>query len=103
MDIKELKQILMDNRIRETACLINPPVCEEGALCLRQALDGQWTVTLSERGEYLVEESFPSEDAACSYFLKKVLKDPTYRMDFKQSDLLTFEKDVKELLRKYNL
>jgi hypothetical protein len=103
MNTKEVRRALLDNNISQSACLINPPICREGALCLCREPDGRWTVTLNERGEYLIQESFASEDAACRYFLKKVLIDPTYRIGFKQSDLSTFEDDTKELLRKYRL
>jgi hypothetical protein len=106
MNVEKVKQILLENKINTSACLINPPICREGALCLREEPSGVWTVTLNERGEYLINDSFTSEDAACRYFLRKVLSDPTYRMDFKQADLETYDTFAKkrdEILRKYNL
>jgi len=103
MEIAEVKRILLENRIRTSACLVNPSICREGALCLRKEPNGNWTVTLNERGEYVMNDSFPSEDAACRYFLKVVLSDPTYREDFRQSDLDTFMEEKEEILRKYNL
>ena len=103
MNIEEVRRALVENRISQSACLINPAVCREGALCLKQEADGNWTVTLNERGEYIVQESFASENAACRCFLKIALTDPTFRIEFKQSDLGKFLEEQEELLRKYNL
>jgi len=38
---------------------------------------GVWSIYYSERGERLGEKKFNSESEACSYFLEKLLSDPT--------------------------
>lgn len=103
MDIKELCNELKNNKIKESTCLINPPFCIEGALCLKQEDNGSWSVIFVERGEYLTQETFKSENDACRFFLKKALLDPTNRIDFKQSDLIDFKEHIKEVLNKYGL
>ncbi len=100
-DTNDLRQELKKNNIDERIALINPSYCPEGALCLTKRDEGTWAVTLTERGEYLVNESFASEQEACRFFLKHVLKDPTYRKDFKQSDLHGWREKARQLLREY--
>ena len=106
MNIDDLRAILMKEKIKQQACLINPRPLVEGALCVNKQADGSWVITLNERGEYLIHQSFQSESEACRFFLKHVLSDPTYRNDFQQSDLLyweNWEKEKKHLLGKYDL
>ncbi len=102
MDTADLRRELKKNNIRETATLIDPPVCPEGALCLTKRGDDRWEVTLNERGEFVVNEVFPTEHEACRYFLKHVLKDPTYRNDYKPSDLDDYRERARRLLLEYD-
>jgi len=43
------------------------------SLCLL-AFGQTWKVFLSERGNRYEEQTFPSEDEACVYFLKRIFK-----------------------------
>lgn len=101
MILKQLKKELIKNNINQKSCLINPVICPEGALCLKKEED-VWVVTLNERGEYIINERFYNENDACRYFFLKVISDPTYKNDFKPTDLLDFEKKKEELLKKYD-
>lgn len=103
MDTKELSKILADNNVNESSCLIKPKVCPEGALCITKLDDNMWAVTCNERGEYRVNEKFSNEHEASMFFLRKVLSDPTYKKDFKPSDLLDFAEKKYILFKKYNL
>lgn len=101
MNIEELLKELKHNKIKDSVYQINPKICVEGALCLKRESDNTWTVLLVERGEYLIHETFRSENDACRFFLKNCLMDPTYRENFKQSDLISFEEDVRRIIEKY--
>jgi hypothetical protein len=102
MTITQLEDELEKNGMNTKACLINPEVCPEGALCLIKERDKDfWTVIKNERGEYLINEKFYSENDACRFFFRKVISDPTYHTDFKQDDLIDFPKRKAELLKKY--
>ena len=103
MNIDKLKNILIENKIDETACQVLPSHFVEGALTLKKEDDGSWIVLLNERGEWLIKERFWVLSDACKVFLKQALRDPTYRINFRQSDLATWEKTYKELLQKYDL
>ncbi len=103
MDIHDLYNELKSNKIKEFAYLINPSVCVEGAFCLKKEDNGTWSVILVDRGEWCINESFKSENEACRFLLKRLLMDPTTRIDFKQEDLLDFPSRIKEILNKYNL
>lgn len=97
----QLKKILIENNINK-ACQVFPHSIQEGALCLTKEED-TWVVSLNERGVWRLKEKFWVESDACKYFLKKVLSDPTYRNDFKQTDLLNLEEYQQKLLAKYDL
>ncbi|MFA7059873.1 MAG: hypothetical protein WC156_03540 [Pedobacter sp.] len=101
MNIDQLSKELINNNINDKACLINPRLCPEGALCLKNNDDNVWVVTLNERGEFRINETFNSEHDACRFFLFKVISDPTYRNDFNPSDLINFKEMKKNLLKKY--
>ena len=101
MNIEQLKKELKVNSINLNACLIYPSFCPVGALCLIKNDDYSWSVSRTERGEYTVNEKFYNETDACKYFLKYIITDPTYRNDFKQSDLFNWEERKEELLKKY--
>lgn len=103
MNIQEVKKILGENNINEAACLINPPVAIEGALCLCTGSSEEWRIFLNERGHFIIDETFSCEDLACKRFLCLILSDPTYRKDFTQKDLLNFQSRLPTLLSKYEL
>lgn len=103
MKLLEAKCILEENNINEAACPINPRVPVEGALCLYTGETGGWRICLNERGSYVINETFPSEDLACRRFLRLILSDPTYRKDFQQKDLIDFRGRIPALLRQYGL
>lgn len=95
--LKELKR----NEINEKACLVLPAHRMEGALCLTHEEDGRWLVSLVERGESLVENYFPYQDAACRFFLKYVISDPTYFKDFSMEKYESLKKKSEKLLEQY--
>jgi hypothetical protein len=101
MTIADLKAELIKNNIRETACLIEPSRVVDGALCLLRPGGDDWIVVLKERGEDLIRAKFSSEHLACRFVLEKVLMDPTYRKDFKQSDLYSWAKRRREIASEY--
>ncbi|MEW6290868.1 MAG: hypothetical protein AB1545_13545 [Thermodesulfobacteriota bacterium] len=103
MNIDQLNEILTEEKISKQACLINPRPLVEGALCLNEQEDGSWLVILNERGNFLIHQSFSLESDACRFVLKHVLSDPTYREDFKQSDLFSWKEKKKNILEKYEL
>jgi len=103
MTLAELKRALEALDVRAGACVIEPPLVVEGALCLMRTTDGRWRVALNERGEYRVDEVFETEDRASRYFLRRVISDPTYLREFKQSDLLTHRERIPDLLRRFGL
>lgn len=103
MTINEVKEILNENNIDKQRCPINTLPFAEGALHLNRQDDGSWIVLLNERGNNNIYEVFISESDACRAFVTHVLCDPTYRKDFKQSDLIYWKEKVGEILRKYNL
>lgn len=100
MTTDELAVELQANKINENVCLILPVTPVEGALCL-VTRDSEWNVILNERGEYLIDESFASEDAACRFFLKEALLEPTFRKDFTASSLSDWPQRKKEIIKKY--
>ncbi len=90
------------NNILEQACLIEPIVCQEGALCLIRDEDEQgWRIILNERGDYLINEFFSAEHDACRFILEHVLSEPTYRKDFKTDKFIELRKKSKITLKKY--
>ncbi|MBN2655258.1 MAG: hypothetical protein JXR79_09150 [Nitrospirae bacterium] len=102
MKIEELKKELIRNNINLKACLINPIICPEGALCIKKNEHNNWVVILNERGEFRINEKFNSEHDACRFFLLNVFSDPTYINDFKSEDLINFEIQKNALLNKYD-
>jgi hypothetical protein len=103
VNIPETRRILVENNINEAACPINPRVPIEGALCLYTNETGGWRIRLNERGNFVIDETFASEDLACRRFLCLILSDPTYRKDFRQQDLINFRDRIPALLGKYGL
>jgi len=100
MTINELATELQENNIKESVCLILPVTPVEGALCL-VTRDSEWNVILNERGEYLINEFFANEDAACRFFLKEALLEPTFRKDFTTSSLKDWPQKKREIIEKY--
>lgn len=100
MKTDELVAELQTNNIKESLCLILPVTPVEGALCL-VTRGSEWNVILNERGEYLINESFANEDAACRFFLKEALLEPTFHKDFKASSLKDWPQKKREIIEKY--
>jgi len=103
MTINEVKKILSENNIDERMCPINVRPFAEAVLHLNQQKNGSWLVIFNDRGDFIINKTFKSESDACKFFLTCVLRDPTYRKEFKQSDLLTWKEKIAELLKKYDL
>jgi hypothetical protein len=101
MITNELIHELQANKIKESVCLILPPNPVEGALCLLKTSDSNWRIILNERGEYLINRNFQSEDDACRFFLKKALLEPTYREDFTPALLQIWPSKKRELIERY--
>jgi hypothetical protein len=102
MGVELLRAALGELRIRESACLVLPTRVVEGALCLLQDEEG-WRVAANERGEWVIDERFEREEEACRFFLREVISDPSYRRDFKQTDLDAWERQVPALLKRFGL
>lgn len=103
MKISDVRRIIAENNLNQAACPIDPPAPIEGALCLFSPNKGGWHLQLNERGNFVVNEEFDSEDSACRRFLQIVLSDPTYRRNFFPEDLIDRESKARALLEKYNL
>jgi hypothetical protein len=71
MRVNDVRQIVEAARVDPTYYSFEGERHE--ALCLLAA--GQkWEVFLSERGQRHEEKTFPTEDEACTYFLKRIFQ-----------------------------
>lgn len=100
MNTNDLLNELRQNEIKEETCLVLPSRRVEGALCLTHESDGRWLVSFVERGD-VTEHYFDEEDAACRYFLKWAISEPTYFKDFSASKLEAIRERSAKLLSKY--
>jgi hypothetical protein len=103
MNVEMARQILSENHVKDDAFPICPPRVVEGALALVKEGQGGWRIRHNERGAFLRDEYYASEDAACRRFVCLVLSDPTSRKDFAQLDLAGFRNRLSDLLGKYGL
>jgi hypothetical protein len=78
MNCQQLKIELEANEIDSEAYYIGSGFPNEKYVLARET-DGRWSVYFSERGERAGNRFFHSESDACSFFLKRVLRDPTTR------------------------
>ena len=101
MKIQDLLSELQRLKINEEAYRVLPRNRIEGAICLAQEADGQWLVSLVERGDSVIENYFEEEGAACRYFLKYLISDPTYFKDFSMKNYENLKARSAELLKYY--
>ena len=101
MNVDDLLKELNRIGINTNACLVLPVHRVEGALCLTREDDGQWLVSSVERGESVIENRFPTQEAACSFFLKYVISDPTYFKDFYMEKYELLKKRSAKLLEDF--
>ncbi len=78
MNREELKRQLEANGVDPEAYYFGSGFPNEKYV-LAQELSGKWSVYFSERGERAGDRSFDSENEACSFFLERILRDPTTR------------------------
>ena len=103
MTVEDVRNCLLENRIDQLGCRINPTGLRPGALDIYQEAPNRWVIRRNDRGEEGFLKVFTSEDEACREYLWLVLSEPTYRLDFKQKDLLDYTEKVIPVLRKYGL
>jgi hypothetical protein len=68
----DLAEILRLAEVDPTYFHLFGPTADEGLCLLRMGRD--WQVFVSERGERYEERTFPTEDEACVYFLKRIFQ-----------------------------
>lgn len=78
MNVKELKQRLISEGI-DPAVYDLVGMNKDEVYCLEKSAPG-WLVYYRERGLRSWEHVFSSEDEACQFLLKEILRDPTTRM-----------------------
>jgi hypothetical protein len=98
MDIVTVKNFIGTHGINNKLCLINESYYYEGALYLSKNTETKrWEVKQSERGCFLIKEEFETENDACVFFLKKIVSDPTYFLEFNGKNFLDLIEKGKHL------
>lgn len=77
MTVKELRCRLEEEGVRPNAYDLDGSGTDE-AYCLER-VGTTWIVYYRERDLHRDEKAFKSEHAACSFLLRRILKDPTTR------------------------
>jgi hypothetical protein len=107
MTISQLQEALHKNNIDEKTYLILPSRVIEGPLILLTSDDNRWRVVQNDRGEFVIDHVFDSEDQAARFFLKTMLLDPTTRKHFSQANVRStydeWQAEIDPLLVKYGL
>lgn len=107
MTISQLQEALHENNIDEKTYLILPLRIIEGPLILVTDDDNRWRIVQNDRGEFVIDRVFDSEDEASRFFLKTIFLDPTSRKNFEQSKIPSnYDKwlaEIDPLLVRYGL
>lgn len=78
MNVKELEQCLVREGV-DPAAYDLVGMNKDEVYCLEKSVSG-WLVYYRERGLRGWEHLFSSEDEACQFLLKEILRDPTTRI-----------------------
>jgi hypothetical protein len=101
MNINDVKECIRVYKLNGNYCSIGSSYFHDGNISLRyNAKKLVWEVKLNERGMYLLNEKFETEDAACRFFIKHLLSHPTYFLEFNQdSDYREWKEKGKQLIK----
>lgn len=97
MNVDDLREAMKANNIKDHACLIYPSVGQQLSYCLVN--DNWWfRVYLNEKGEFLVDRWFATEDDACRFVFRKMLENWYWRNDWRSIDPAAWPTMRRELL-----
>jgi hypothetical protein len=86
------------HKIDEKGCSINDNYYQEELIHLGYNIEKiVWEVKQGDRGTYVINEEFTTESEACCFFLKKILSDPTYFLEFNGDNFMELVEKGKQL------